>query len=98
MTKGIKCTVYGDANDYVGKGLCGGEIIVRPNKKSTLIPYENSIVGNVCLFGATSGKAFFYGNAGERFAVRNSGVTAVVENIGDHGCEYMTGGKIVVLG
>lgn len=98
MTNGINCTVYGDVNDYLGKGLCGGTLTVRPSKESTLIPKNNTIAGNVVLFGATSGKVFINGRAGERFAVRNSGATAVVENVGDHACEYMTGGRVVILG
>jgi glutamate synthase (ferredoxin) len=88
----------GDANDYVGKGLSGGKIIVFPPQGSTFVPEENVIIGNVALYGATSGEAYIRGMAGERFAVRNSGVNAVVESVGDHGCEYMTGGKVVVLG
>jgi glutamate synthase domain-containing protein 3 len=98
LTKGVTLTLEGDANDYVGKGLSGGRIIVHPAKMSPLIPEENIIVGNVVLYGATSGEAFFSGVAGERFAVRNSGATAVVEGVGDHGCEYMTNGTVVVLG
>ena len=88
----------GDANDYVGKGLSGGKIIVYPPAASTFVPEENIIIGNVALYGATSGEAYFRGVAGERFAVRNSGAMAVVEGVGDHGCEYMTGGRVVVLG
>ena len=88
----------GDCNDYMGKGLSGGKIVVRPPKGITFKPEENIITGNVALYGATSGKAFISGVAGERFAVRNSGATAVVEGVGDHGCEYMTGGTVVVLG
>src|SRR6201999_4592698 len=88
----------GDANDYVGKGLSGGKIIVRSPKTATFAPEENILVGNTVLYGATSGEAYFSGIAGERFAVRNSGATAVVEGVGDHGCEYMTNGTIVVLG
>ena len=98
LIDGITFDVIGDANDYVGKGLCGGRIIVRPPDDATRDASANIIVGNTCLYGATSGEAFFAGQAGERFAVRNSGATAVVEGIGDHGCEYMTGGTIVVLG
>jgi glutamate synthase (NADPH/NADH) large chain len=97
-TNGILFELEGEANDYFGKGLSGGELVVYPNKKSKFVAEENMIVGNVAFYGATSGKAFIRGNAGERFAVRNSGVTAVVEGIGDHGCEYMTGGRILVLG
>ena len=91
-------TLEGDANDYVGKGLSGGSIVVYPPKTSTFAPEENIIIGNVALYGATSGEAFFRGIAGERFGVRNSGAHAVVEGVGDHGCEYMTGGRVVVLG
>ncbi len=86
----------GDANDYVGKGLSGGKIIVYPPRNSTFLPEENILIGNVVLYGATSGEAFFNGRAGERFAVRNSGATAVVEGVGDHGCEYMTKGLVMV--
>jgi glutamate synthase domain-containing protein 3 len=88
----------GDANDYVGKGLSGGHLIVYPPRNSTFLPEENILIGNVVLYGATGGEAYFNGVAGERFAVRNSGATAVVEGTGDHGCEYMTGGTVVVLG
>jgi glutamate synthase (NADPH/NADH) large chain len=88
----------GDANDYVGKGLSGGVLAVRPPARASYKASENVIVGNTCLYGATSGKTFFAGRAGERFAVRNSGALAVVEGVGDHGCEYMTGGTVVVLG
>ena len=92
--------LLGEANDYVGKGMCGGEIIVRPAGKAhaDFIAEKNSIIGNTCLYGATGGRLFVAGQAGERFAVRNSGVTTVVEGVGDHGCEYMTGGVVVVLG
>ncbi|MGA3125530.1 MAG: glutamate synthase large subunit [Candidatus Korobacteraceae bacterium] len=98
LAKGISMTLEGDANDYVGKGLSGGRIIVYPPRESRFRPEENIVVGNVVLYGATSGEAYFSGVAGERFAVRNSGATAVVEGVGDHGCEYMTGGVVVVLG
>ena len=98
LTKGVSLTLEGDANDYVGKGLSGGKIIVFPPQDSTFLPEDNIIVGNTVLYGATSGEAYFSGVAGERFAVRNSGATAVVEGVGDHGCEYMTGGTVVVLG
>jgi glutamate synthase (ferredoxin) len=98
MPKGMSFTLEGDANDYCGKGLSGGKIIVRPPAKSTFIAEENNIIGNVALYGATAGEAYFRGMAGERFAVRNSGVDAVVEAVGDHGCEYMTGGHVIVLG
>src|SRR5699024_5522702 len=86
------------ANDYLGKGLSGGKIVVYPPRDSAFVPEDNILVGNVALYGATSGTAFLNGVAGERFCVRNSGATAVVEGVGDHGCEYMTGGRVVVLG
>jgi glutamate synthase (NADPH/NADH) large chain len=98
LAKGVTLTLEGDANDYVGKGLSGGKLIVYPPRTSTFLPEENMLVGNVVLYGATSGEAYFNGMAGERFAVRNSGATAVVESVGDHGCEYMTKGLVVVLG
>ena len=98
VPSGITLTLEGDANDYVGKGLSGGKIIVFPPKDSTFAPEENVVIGNVALYGATSGEAYIYGIAGERFCVRNSGAHAVVESVGDHGCEYMTGGRVVVLG
>jgi glutamate synthase (NADPH/NADH) large chain len=98
LTKGIKLIVEGDCNDYVGKGLSGGIITVYPSTKNKLISNENTIIGNTVLYGATSGKLFASGQAGERFAVRNSGSLAVVEGCGAHGCEYMTGGTVVVLG
>jgi len=98
LAKGITITLEGEANDYVGKGLSGGRIVVYPSKGSSFAAEENIIIGNVALYGATSGEAFFNGVAGERFAVRNSGATAVVEGVGDHGCEYMTNGLVVVLG
>ena len=88
----------GDANDYFGKGLSGGRLIVYPPKGSTFVAQDNIIIGNVALYGATGGEVFVCGMAGERFGVRNSGVSAVVEAVGDHGCEYMTGGRVVVLG
>ena len=91
---GLNITLTGDANDYVGKGLSGGTIVIRPDE-SNLISNENVIIGNTVLYGATSGKLFAAGQAGERFAVRNSGATAVVEGCGAHGCEYMTGGTVV---
>lgn len=97
-TKGITLELEGDANDYFGKGLSGAKMIVYPDKMSTFVPEENILIGNVAFYGATSGKAFIRGKAGERFAVRNSGATAVVEGVGDHGCEYMTGGTVVILG
>ncbi len=98
LARGITLTVEGDANDYVGKGLSGGRVIVAPPENSSFVAEENIIVGNVCLYGATSGEAYFRGIAAERFCVRNSGAIAVVEGIGDHGCEYMTGGRTIVLG
>ncbi|MFI3169060.1 MAG: glutamate synthase large subunit [Faecalibacterium sp.] len=98
IPKGLTLTLSGDCNDYMGKGLSGGKIIVAPQPGSSFKPEDNIITGNVALYGATAGKAFINGVAGERFAVRNSGVTAVVEGVGDHGCEYMTGGTVVVLG
>jgi len=100
VPKGITLRVYGDANDYVGKGLSGGRIVVRParNAPDGYVAEDNIIGGNVVLFGATGGEAFLRGQVGERFAVRNSGAHAVVEGVGDHGCEYMTGGKVVILG
>ena len=98
MTKGMTFSIEGDANDYVGKGLSGGRIIIYPSSAATFSAADNMIVGNVALYGATAGEVYFAGMAGERFAVRNSGVSAVVESIGDNGCEYMTGGRVVVLG
>ena len=100
VPKGITLRVYGDANDYVGKGLSGGRLVVRPSDDAPddYVAEDNIIAGNVILFGATSGQAFLRGVVGERFAVRNSGAHAVVEGVGDHGCEYMTGGKVVILG
>jgi len=101
LAKGITMNIEGDSNDYAGKGLSGGKIAVYPSQEvldQGFGPSENVIVGNVCLYGATSGKAFFRGLAGERFCVRNSGALAVVEGIGDHGAEYMTGGRLVCLG
>jgi glutamate synthase (NADPH/NADH) large chain len=97
-TRGLTLDLTGDANDYVGKGLSGGTLVVRPPRESPFRPDDQVIVGNTVLYGATSGRAFFNGRAGERFAVRNSGAVAVVEGVGDHGCEYMTGGVVVVLG
>ena len=98
VPSGITLRLEGDANDYIGKGLSGGKLIVYPPHGSTFVPEDNILIGNVALYGATSGAAFFRGVAGERFAVRNSGAVAVVEGTGDHGCEYMTGGRIVVIG
>jgi glutamate synthase (NADPH/NADH) large chain len=96
--KGLTLELEGDANDYFGKGLSGAKLIVYPSHRSTFVPEDNIIIGNVAFYGATSGESFIRGKAGERFAVRNSGVTAVVEGVGDHGCEYMTGGRVVILG
>ena len=96
--KGLKLILNGDANDYVGKGLSGATLVVKLQKESNLISFENTIIGNTVLYGATSGKLFAAGQAGERFAVRNSGATAVVEGCDSNGCEYMTGGNIVILG
>lgn len=98
LAKGVNVTLKGDANDYVGKGLCGGKIVITPPDTVPFESHLNVIVGNVCLYGATDGRAYFRGIAAERFCVRNSGVTAVVEGVGDHGCEYMTGGTVVILG
>ena len=98
VPKGITLTLEGDSNDYIGKGLSGGKLIVYPPKEATFIAEENIIVGNVAFYGATNGEAYIRGIAGERFCVRNSGVNAVVEAVGDHACEYMTGGRVVVLG
>ncbi|HEX8993916.1 MAG TPA: glutamate synthase-related protein, partial [Candidatus Paceibacterota bacterium] len=98
MTKGVTLELEGDANDYCGKGLCGGTIVIYPPKSSTFVPEENILLGNVALYGATSGKAFFRGKAAERFCVRNSGAHVVVEGTGDHGCEYMTGGRTIIIG
>ena len=98
LAPGIAFELEGEANDYLGKGLSGGRIVVYPPRKAMFRPQDNIITGNVSLFGATGGEVFLNGMAGERFAVRNSGATAVVEGVGDHGCEYMTGGVVVVLG
>ena len=98
VPKGVTLTLEGDANDYIGKGLSGGKIIVYPPRHSTFVPEENILVGNVVLYGATQGEAYFRGIAGERFCVRNSGVHTVVEGVGDHACEYMTGGRVVIIG
>jgi glutamate synthase (NADPH/NADH) large chain len=98
LAHGVTFELEGDGNDYVGKGLSGGRLIVYPPKESPLIPEENIVIGNTVMYGAITGEAYFRGVAGERFAVRNSGATAVVEGVGDHGCEYMTGGTVVVLG
>lgn len=98
LASGLTLELEGDANDYVGKGLSGGRLIIYPPRSAVFKAEENILIGNVCLYGATSGSCFFRGVAAERFAVRNSGATAVVEGVGDHGCEYMTGGRVVVLG
>jgi glutamate synthase (ferredoxin) len=98
LPPGVTLTIEGDANDFFGKGLSGGRLVISPPRASTFVAEENSIIGNVALYGGTSGEVFVHGIAGERFAVRNSGVHAVVEGIGDHGCEYMTGGRVVILG
>jgi glutamate synthase (NADPH/NADH) large chain len=98
LARGITMELEGDANDYVGKGLSGGRLIIYPPRGSSFVPEENIIVGNVVLYGATGGQAFFRGRAAERFCVRNSGAHAVIEGVGDHGCEYMTGGRVVILG
>lgn len=97
-TKGVTLELEGDANDYFGKGLSGARLIIYPSKRASFVPEENSIIGNVAFYGATSGEAFIRGKAGERFGVRNSGAHVVVEGVGDHGCEYMTGGMVVILG
>jgi glutamate synthase (NADPH) large chain len=98
LAPGVTFTLHGETNDYTGKGLSGGVVAVRPPQAALFRPEENMLVGNTVLYGATAGRAFFRGRAGERFAVRNSGALAVVEGVGDHGCEYMTGGRVVVLG
>lgn len=97
-TKGVTLELEGDANDYFGKGLSGARLIIYPSKRASFVPEENSIIGNVAFYGATCGEAFIRGKAGERFGVRNSGAHVVVEGVGDHGCEYMTGGMVVILG
>ena len=97
-TRGLTMTVNGNTNDYLGKGLSGAKLVIKVPEKSTIIPEENVITGNVTLYGATAGRAYINGKAGERFCVRNSGAKTVVEGIGDHGCEYMTGGVAVILG
>jgi glutamate synthase (NADPH) large chain len=97
-TKGLTLELEGDANDYFGKGLSGAKLVVYPSKKGTFVPEENIIIGNVAFYGATAGTSYIRGKAGERFGVRNSGATVVVEGVGDHGCEYMTGGTVVILG
>ena len=97
-TKGVTLELEGDANDYFGKGLSGARLITYPAKNASFVPEENSIIGNVAFYGATAGEAFIRGKAGERFGVRNSGAHVVVEGVGDHGCEYMTGGLVIILG
>ena len=98
LARGVSFELIGDGNDYVGKGLSGGRIVIRPSDDSKIVPEDSIIVGNTVLYGAIEGECYFRGVAGERFAVRNSGAIAVVEGVGDHGCEYMTGGIVVVLG
>lgn len=98
LPKGITLTLVGDANDHVGKGLSGGKLIIKPPSDSPFNAHENIIIGNVAFYGGTSGEAYIAGIAGERFCIRNSGVNAVIEGVGDHGCEYMTGGTVVILG
>jgi len=98
LAKGITLTVEGDANDFVGKGMSGGRVVIYPPKNSNYAAEDNIIAGNVVLYGATSGECYLRGIAAERFCVRNSGASAVVEGVGDHGCEYMTGGRVVILG
>jgi glutamate synthase (ferredoxin) len=98
LPHGMTLELEGDANDYVGKGLSGGKLVITPPAGTTFKPEDNIIIGNVAFYGATRGEAFIQGMAGERFCVRNSGVNAVVEAVGDHGCEYMTGGRVVILG
>jgi glutamate synthase (NADPH/NADH) large chain len=98
LAKGVKFEVEGNANDYWGKGLSGGTVVLYPDSSATIVPEENIVVGNVCFYGATSGESYIRGLAGERFCVRNSGAKVVVEGVGDHGCEYMTGGIAIILG
>jgi len=98
IPRGLTLELEGDANDYVGKGLSGGKIMIYPPAEATFLAEDNVIIGNAAFYGATNGTAYIRGVAGERFCVRNSGITAVVEGVGDHGCEYMTGGKVIVLG
>src|SRR6202012_3317673 len=97
-TRGITLELEGDANDYFGKGLSGARLVVYPSREASFIAEDNIIIGNVALYGATDGEVYIRGKAGDRFAVRNSGANAVVEGVGDHGCEYMTGGRVVILG
>jgi glutamate synthase (NADPH/NADH) large chain len=98
LPRGVSIRLHGDANDYLGKGLSGGRLVVRPDASAPFVAERNTIAGNVALYGATSGEVFLRGLVGERFCVRNSGATAVVEGVGDHACEYMTGGIAVILG
>ena len=98
LASGVEFVLEGDSNDYFGKGLSGGLVVARPPREATFVPENNIIIGNVAFYGGTAGEAYVRGVAGERFGVRNSGVRAVVEGVGDHGCEYMTGGRVVVLG
>ena len=98
LANGVSFELIGDANDYTGKGLCGGRLVVYPPEESGIVPEESIVIGNTVLYGAIAGECYFRGVAGERFAVRNSGAVAVVEGVGDHGCEYMTGGVVVCLG
>ena len=98
LAHGVSINLEGDANDYVGKGLSGGRVVIYPPKNSSFTAEDNILIGNVCLYGATGGEAYFRGRAAERFCVRNSGARTVIEGVGDHGCEYMTGGRVVVLG
>ena len=98
LAPGVKIHLEGEANDYLGKGLSGGKIVVVPPARARFAPHDNIIIGNVALYGATSGEVYIYGLAGDRFGIRNSGAEAVVEGVGDHGCEYMTGGVVVILG
>jgi glutamate synthase domain-containing protein 3 len=98
LSRGVTIRLHGDANDYFCKGLSGGTVVVRPDETAPFVPEDNIVIGNVAFYGATGGKAFVRGIAGERFAVRNSGAEAIVEGVGDHGCEYMTGGVVVILG
>ncbi len=98
VPKGVTLTIEGDSNDYIGKGLSGGKIIVFPPKDADFVSHENIIIGNTAFYGATAGEAYISGVGGERFCVRNSGVNTVIEGVGDHGCEYMTGGTTIILG
>ena len=98
LAPGITFKLEGEANDYFGKGLSGGKIYIHPDRRNNFVAHENQIIGNVAFYGATGGRAFINGLAGERFCVRNSGAEVVVEGVGDHGCEYMTGGTVVILG